>query len=215
MTYKEKDIESLEEGPIYHRIIRKRVRELQDRGWRRWYSWTKVRYKLNKVSKDSLLGRSIHQISEKYLHLLPGDERDVHRLMDYLDINTLGKGDLFHNRYGSDIWRHSFPIYYLCPKNNTIKMYLSKHAKIRWSKRKLSHVGTTKEERLKRFYKDRSARRKRVRERKKERELEATISLQWMRDRRSQEKHDKYIELMIARAKFLAEILEGIRPPLG
>lgn len=180
MIYREKDIESLDEGPIYRRLIKQHAIEIKERGWRRWYNWPKYRYKLLKVNKDSLLGRSVHQLCEKYLHLLPKDRRDVYTLLDWLDINLLGKGDMFYNALGGGRWLgYWHPLYYLCPKSNTVKMYLSKTARAVWSKRKMNRSGMTQEERMKRFYKDRAEQRKAVRARRKARKSHSYSMYMW------------------------------------
>lgn len=193
MRYTEKDVESLEEGTIYRRLNKQDSYRRSNRVWRRYYgrSYRNKLGKLSKINIENLLGRSIHQVCERYLHLLPKGDKGVYKLMDYLDINTLGKGDMFHDAGGRGRWiiDRWGPIYYLCPKNNTIKMYLSKHARAIWSKRKMRNAGTTREERMKRFYKERSIRRKFVRERKRERREKGDTVAAWIfAERRRKEK---------------------------
>lgn len=204
------DIDKLDELPKRISGRRQRMQDHDyDYGW--WGDYSRANGYLNKVNFEKYVGHPFDKIYSKYKHRLSPDRATLEDFCAVTGISRTVLLDKLHEvNYGGQLeplgryryywkWRD---LYVDC-RDGIIKRYKQKKLHKRWKARH----GLTKEERLKQFYEERAASRKRARDRKKQRQLHGDAVLAKMRidDHKRRAKERELNELTILRHGFCPE----------
>jgi hypothetical protein len=159
MRYHEKDIDKLEVMPQKISSRRAAVRY-----WDYYReSWARAHDYVNKVSRDSLVGMHIGDITKKYLHRLAPEYRTVDGLLKALSIEW--EHHLTIGRYGYSYYYRYHTVYYIDAETNRVVM--------RPPLRRRKEKKVAYRERMKLYYETLR------KTNKKRREREAAIREQW------------------------------------